>query len=78
MHQFLISFIFLRTFLGRMKRSDKPVGSTNLISPDWSSPQSVNMNLVGGGGVKTNNPLSQMEKDSLDLVFVSVIPYTGS
>ena len=58
--------------------SNLQIGSTNLISPDWSSPQSVNMNLVGGGGVKTNNPLSQMEKDSLDLVFVSVIPYTGN
>ena len=58
--------------------SNLQIGSTNLISPDWSSPQSVNMNLVGGEGVKTNNPLSQMEKDSLDLVFVSVIPYTGN
>jgi PsbP-like protein len=57
--------------------SNLQIGSTNLISPDWSSSQSVNMNLVGGG-VKTNNPLSQMEKDSLDLVFVSVIPYTGN
>jgi photosystem II reaction center protein PsbP len=57
--------------------SNLQIGSTNLVSPDWSSPQSVNMSLVGGG-VKTNNHLSQMENDSLDLVFVSVVPYTGN
>jgi hypothetical protein len=28
--------------------SNLQIGSTNLISPDWSSPQSVNMSLVGG------------------------------
>jgi hypothetical protein len=67
--------------------SNLQIGSTNLISPDWSSPQSVNMSLVGGGEggiaeerMTTINPpaLSQIEDDSLDLVFVSVIPYTGS
>lgn len=64
--------------------SNLQIGSTNLISPDWSSPQSVNMSLVGGRGgmvgerVTTINPLPQIEEDSLDLVFVSVIPYTGS
>jgi hypothetical protein len=66
--------------------SNLQIGSTNLISPDWSSPQFVNMSLVGGGeGGKAGEematinpaPLSQIEEDSLDLVFVSVIPYTG-
>jgi hypothetical protein len=57
--------------------SNLQIGSTNLINPDWSSPQSVNLNLVGGGA--TNKSLSQMDKEStLDLVFVSVIPYTGN
>ncbi|MGH9964475.1 MAG: hypothetical protein ACRD5E_06575, partial [Nitrososphaeraceae archaeon] len=68
--------------------SNLQIGSTNLISPDWSSPQSVNMSLVGGGGeaggmagervTTITPPLHQIEEDSLDLVFVSVIPYTGS
>jgi len=38
------------------------------------------MSLVGGGGAGgvTNSSLTQMEEeDTLDLVFVSVIPYTG-
>src|SRR5918996_2440254 len=55
-------------FLSRLQ-----IGSTNLISPDWSSPQSVNMSLIGGEGrggerVTTINPITQMVEDSLDLV----------
>lgn len=57
--------------------SNLQIGSSNLINPDWSSPQLVNMSLVGGGA--TNKSLSQTDKEStLDLVFVSVIPYTGN
>jgi hypothetical protein len=58
--------------------SNLQLGSTNLINPDWSSPQSVNLNLLGGGERVTTDLFSPMEEDSLDLVFVSVIPYTGN
>jgi hypothetical protein len=55
--------------------SNLQIGSSSLINPDWSTTQSLTMSLVGGG--LTNNSLTQMEEDTLDLVFVSVIPYTG-
>jgi PPE-repeat protein len=55
--------------------SNLQIGSTSLINPDWSITQSLTMSLVGGG--LTNNSPTQMEEDTLDLVFVSVIPYTG-
>ena len=39
------------------------------------------MSLVGGGGesgrVNNISPTQMEEEDTLDLVFVSVIPYTG-
>ena len=59
--------------------SNLQIGSTSLVNPDWSITQSLTMSLVGGGarGGVTNNSLAQIEKDTLDLVFVSVIPYTG-
>jgi hypothetical protein len=61
--------------------SNLQIGSTSLVNPDWFTTQSLTMSLVGGvagsGGV-TNSSLTQMgEEDTLDLVFVSVIPYTG-
>ena len=55
--------------------SNLQIGSSSLINPDWSTTQSLTMSLVGGG--LTNNSLTQMEEDTLDLVFMSVIPYTG-
>ena len=55
--------------------SNLQIGSTSLINPDWSTTQSLTMSFVGGG--LTNNSSTQMEEDTLDLVFVSVIPYTG-
>lgn len=55
--------------------SNLQIGSTSLVNPDWSTTQSLTMSLVGGG--VTNNSLTQLEEDTLDLVFVSVIPYTG-
>jgi hypothetical protein len=56
--------------------SNLQIGSTSLVNPDWSTTQSLTMSLIGGEGV-TNSSLAQAEEDTLDLVFVSVIPYTG-
>ncbi len=62
--------------------SNLQIGSTSLVNPDWSTTQSLTMSLIGGrggggGGGVTNSTLAQTEEDTLDLVFVSVIPYTG-
>ena len=59
--------------------SDLQIGSTSLVRPDWSTTQSLAMSLVGGGsgGVTSSSPTQMEEEDTLDLVFVSVIPYTG-
>ncbi|MGH9976265.1 MAG: hypothetical protein ACRD8Z_10585 [Nitrososphaeraceae archaeon] len=56
--------------------SNLQIGSTSLVNPDWSTTQSLTLSLIGGGRV-TNSSLTQTEEDTLDLVFVSVIPYTG-
>jgi hypothetical protein len=56
--------------------SNLQIGSTSLVNPDWSTTQSLTMSLIGGEGV-TNSSLTQTEEDTLDLVFVSVIPHTG-
>jgi hypothetical protein len=56
--------------------SNLQIGSTSLVNPDWSTTQSLTMSLIGGEGV-TNSSLAQTEEDTLDLVFVSVIPHTG-
>jgi hypothetical protein len=55
------------------------IGSSSLTNADWSVPQTVAMNLVGG----SNNYEQQQQYYSnntptADLLFVSVIPYTGS
>lgn len=61
--------------------SNLQIGSTSLVKPDWSTTQSLTMSLVGGGGesgrVNNISPTQMEEEDTLDLVFVSVIPYTG-
>jgi hypothetical protein len=61
--------------------SDLQIGSTSLVRPDLSTTQSLTMSLVGGGGgsggVTSSSPTQMEEEDTLDLVFVSVIPYTG-
>jgi len=56
--------------------SNLQIGSTSLVDPDWSTTQTLTMSLIGGEGV-TNSSLAQTEEDTLDLVFVSVIPHTG-
>lgn len=61
--------------------SDLQIGGTSLVRPDWSTTQSLTMSLGGGGGgsggVTSSSPTQMEEEDTLDLVFVSVIPYTG-
>jgi hypothetical protein len=55
------------------------IGSTNLVNPDWSIPQSVTMDLKGRviSSDVNNNIRPTAFADTLDLVFVSVIPFTG-
>ena len=61
--------------------SSMQIGSSSLTNADWSVPQTVTMDLVGG-----NNNQEQQQQQSYstnntsaaDLLFVSVIPYTGS
>ena len=57
--------------------SNLQIGSTSLVNPDWSTIQSLTLSLIGGEGGVTDSSLTQTEEDTLDLVFVSVIPYTG-
>jgi PsbP-like protein len=59
--------------------SSMQIGSSSLTNVDWSVPQTVAMNLVGG----SNNYEQQQQyysnnASTTDLLFVSVIPYTGS
>lgn len=59
--------------------SGMQIGSSSLTNADWSVPQTVAMNLVGG----SNNYEQQQQyysnnTSTTDLLFVSVIPYTGS
>jgi hypothetical protein len=61
--------------------SSMQIGSSSLTNADWSVPQTLTMDLVGG-----NNNYEQQQQQSYsanntsaaDLLFVSVIPYTGS
>ncbi len=57
--------------------SELQIGSTNLVNPDWSAPQSVTMELSGSmlsGADAGQTPNSQ---DTLDFLLVSAIPFTG-
>jgi hypothetical protein len=59
--------------------SNLQIGSTNLVNPDWSIPQSVTMDLKGRmiGGDINNYTQSRPFTDILDLVLTSVIPFMG-
>ena len=56
--------------------SSLQIGSGILIDVDWSEPQTVTMDLVGG---RTNQEqqLNSSNSTRADFVLVSVIPYTG-
>jgi hypothetical protein len=64
--------------------SNLQIGSSILIDVDWSEPQMVTMDLVGGsssrGTSQEQEEQSQLNSDNIttaDFVLVSVIPYTG-
>lgn len=61
--------------------SNLQIGSTNLVNPDWSSPQSATMDLKGKElGIDSDNYKNiqaTTSQNTLDLIFVSVIPFTG-
>jgi hypothetical protein len=69
--------------------SNLQIGSSILIDVDWSEPQMVTMDLVGGSGSGgTNQEQEELEQEqeqqlnsdnvtTADFVLVSVIPYTG-
>ena len=64
--------------------SNLQIGSSILIDVDWSEPQMVTMDLVGGSGSRGTSQEqeeeSQLNSDNMttaDFVLVSVIPYTG-
>ncbi|HEU4823247.1 MAG TPA: hypothetical protein VFS97_07475 [Nitrososphaeraceae archaeon] len=52
------------------------IGSTSITNADWSVPQTVTMNLVGGNSSQEQQPYSN-NTSAADFLFVSVIPYTG-
>jgi hypothetical protein len=64
--------------------SNLQIGSSILIDVDWSEPQMVTMDLVGGSGIRGTSQEQgeqpQLNSDNIttaDFVLVSVIPYTG-
>ena len=64
--------------------SNLQIGSSILIDVDWSEPQMVTMDLVGGSGSRGTSQAQeeqpQLNSDNIttaDFVLVSVIPYTG-
>ena len=52
------------------------IGSTSITNVDWSVPQTVAMNLVGGNSSQEQQPYSN-NTPAADFLLVSVIPYTG-
>ena len=57
--------------------SDLQIGSISITDADWSVPQIVTMDLVGGNnGQEQKQPYSNNTSEA-DFVLVSVIPYTG-
>jgi hypothetical protein len=64
--------------------SNLQIGSSILIDVDWSEPQMVTMDLVGGSGSRGTSQEQeeqpQLNSDNItttDFLLVSVIPYTG-
>jgi hypothetical protein len=64
--------------------SNLQIGSSILIDVDWSEPQMVTMDLVGGSGSRGTSQeqeeqplLNSYNITTADFVLVSVIPYTG-
>ena len=60
--------------------SDFQIGSSSLVSPDWSGPQTVSMSLVGKPESLSGNMTLQSSNPSsaFDIVIAIVVPYTGA
>lgn len=56
--------------------SNLQIGSTSITNADWSVPQTVTINLVGGNSSQEQQPYSN-NTSAADFLLVSVIPYTG-
>jgi hypothetical protein len=58
--------------------SSLQMGSSSITNTDWSIPQTVTMDLVGGG-ISSQAPSQSYSNNTLaaDFLLVSVIPYTG-
>jgi hypothetical protein len=57
--------------------SSVQIGSSSLTNADWSVPQTVTMDLVGGNMQEQQLSYSN-NTSAAHFLFVSVIPYTGS
>jgi hypothetical protein len=57
--------------------SSMQIGSTSLVNADWSVPQTVTMDLVGSNNNQEQQQSYSNKTTTADLLFVSVIPYTG-
>jgi hypothetical protein len=53
------------------------IGSTSSVNADWSVPQTVTMDVVGGNNNQAQQQSYSNKTTTADLLFVSVIPYTG-
>jgi hypothetical protein len=54
------------------------IGSSSIVNPDWSTPQSVSMSLVDGNVTNNNMQKVANASPSLNIVLATVIPYTGA
>ena len=57
--------------------SSLQIGSSTLTDVDWSEPQTVTMNLVGGDSRTNQEQQLNSSGTRADFVLVSVIPHTG-
>ena len=57
--------------------SDLQIGSSSITDVDWSVPQTVTMDLVGDNNNQEQQQSYSNNTSAVDLLFVSVIPYTG-
>jgi len=57
--------------------SDLQIGSSSITNAEWSVPQTVTMDLVGGNNNQEQKQPYSNNTSAADFVLVSVIPYTG-
>jgi len=57
--------------------SNLQIGSSSITNADWSVPQTVTMDLVGGNNNQEQKQPYSNYTSAADFVLVSVIPYTG-